>query len=55
MIRRIVCWRLIGLGWRGDFPGSRMRSRCVSDDAVLKQDERFARELFPVSVFGGVV
>ena len=27
----------------------------MSNDAVLKQDEGFARGLFPVGVFGGVV
>jgi len=53
--RRIVCWWFIWLGRRGNFPGSRMRGRRVSDNAVLKQNERFARELFPVGVFDGVM
>ena len=53
--RRVVRWWFIWLGWSGDFPGSRMRSWCVSNDAILKQNEGFARELFPVGVFDGVM
>ena len=55
MIRRIVRRWFICLGRCGDPPSSGVRSWCVSDDAVLKQNEGFTRELFPVVMFGGVV
>jgi len=53
VVRRIIRWRFICLGLCGDFSSSRMRSWCVSNNAVLKQDEGFTRELFPVGMFGG--
>ena len=54
-------WRRFIHGWfvclcrRGDSSSSRMGCRYVLNDTVLKQDEGFARELFPVVVFNGVM